>query len=306
MTCSAVARTPRARRSPAATTLISFACGVDRAGVDRRGDHLVDVDVAGASSGSSPCSRDSSMICWTRRDSRSLSLSIRPANRSTASGSSDASCDGLGQQADRADRRLELVADVGDEVAADRLDPALAGAVLDQREHEARAQRRHAGGHRACGQPGAAGEHELGLAGSGRRGAPAATSSQLGDRPSRCRGPGPGRTPARSAFSTTSFSSTTTALLRRTERRSRRRAVRRAPRLGGPSCCCRSLMTPGEDGTAADDGPEQRGQECLRRRIHRSRSYAAGFTGVRPRVRCSGAVFTPRSPLRPDWSPGPT
>ena len=45
----------------------------------------------GVSSGSSAWSRDSSMICWTSRESRSLSVSIRPANRLTASGSSLAS-----------------------------------------------------------------------------------------------------------------------------------------------------------------------------------------------------------------------
>ena len=45
----------------------------------------------GVSSGSSACSRDSSMICWTSRPSRSLSVSIRSANRLTASGSSEAS-----------------------------------------------------------------------------------------------------------------------------------------------------------------------------------------------------------------------
>ena len=45
----------------------------------------------GFSSGSSDCSRDSSMICCTSRPSRSVSRSIRSANRLTASGSSDAS-----------------------------------------------------------------------------------------------------------------------------------------------------------------------------------------------------------------------
>ena len=86
------------------------------------------------------------MICCTSRVSRSLSVSIRPANRFTASGSSAASLHGLGEQPDRADRGLQLVADVGDEVAADRLDPALAGAVLDQRQHQPGAERRHPGG----------------------------------------------------------------------------------------------------------------------------------------------------------------
>ena len=45
----------------------------------------------GVSSGSSAWSRDSSMICWTSRLSRSVSVSIRSANRLTASGSSEAS-----------------------------------------------------------------------------------------------------------------------------------------------------------------------------------------------------------------------
>ncbi len=45
----------------------------------------------GASSGSSSWSRDSSMICCTSRDRRSDSVSIRPANRRTATGSSAAS-----------------------------------------------------------------------------------------------------------------------------------------------------------------------------------------------------------------------
>ena len=39
----------------------------------------------------------------------------------------------LGQQAQRADRRLELVADVGDEVATNGLEPASFGDVLDAR-----------------------------------------------------------------------------------------------------------------------------------------------------------------------------
>ena len=47
--------------------------------------------MTGRSSGSWPCSRDSSMICCTSLESRSLSVSIRPAKRCTASGSSAAS-----------------------------------------------------------------------------------------------------------------------------------------------------------------------------------------------------------------------
>ena len=100
----------------------------------------------GVSSGSSAWSRDSSMICCTRRVSRSLSVSIRPANRLTASGSSLASDTASASSLIAPTGRLQLVADVGDEVAAYGLDPALAGAVLDQGQHQVRAQRRDPGG----------------------------------------------------------------------------------------------------------------------------------------------------------------
>ena len=80
-------------------------------------------------SGSAPCSRDRSISSRTSRASRSASWRIRAAKRCTASGSSAAPCDRLGQQRQRADRRLQLVPDVGDEVAADRLDPAGLGDV---------------------------------------------------------------------------------------------------------------------------------------------------------------------------------
>ena len=43
--------------------------------------------------------------------------------------------EGLGQQAQRAHRRLELVADVGHEVAPDLLEPPALGDVLDERDH---------------------------------------------------------------------------------------------------------------------------------------------------------------------------
>jgi hypothetical protein len=51
--------------------------------------------------------------------------------------------DGLGQQGQPADRCLELVADVHDEVATDLLDPSSLGTVLHEQEHEAAAQRSH-------------------------------------------------------------------------------------------------------------------------------------------------------------------
>ena len=48
----------------------------------------------------------------------------------------------LGEQADRADRRLQLVADVGDEVAAHRVEPERLGAVLGEQQDVARAEPR--------------------------------------------------------------------------------------------------------------------------------------------------------------------
>ena len=86
------------------------------------------------------------MICCTSRVSRSLSVlhpAGEPLDRLRVVGGV---AHRLGEQPDRADRGLELVADVGDEVAADRLDPALAGAVLDEGQHQPGAQRRDPGG----------------------------------------------------------------------------------------------------------------------------------------------------------------
>ena len=66
--------------------------GVHPAAVDRVDQHLVDRRPPPASaSGSSACSRDSSMIWATRSVSRADSIPIRPANRRTAGGSSAAS-----------------------------------------------------------------------------------------------------------------------------------------------------------------------------------------------------------------------
>ncbi len=45
----------------------------------------------------------------------------------------------LGEQAERAHRGLQLVADVGDEVAADLLQPSSLGHVVDDGDHPERA-----------------------------------------------------------------------------------------------------------------------------------------------------------------------
>ena len=103
---------------------------------------------------------------------------------------------GLGQQPDRADGGLQLVADVADEVAAYGLDPALAGAVLDQRQHQPRAERRDPGGHVARRHAGA-GHHQLGLADLPVAAYLLDQRRELGRDQLAARGPAPWRTPAR-------------------------------------------------------------------------------------------------------------
>ena len=49
-------------------------------------------------------------------------------------------CERLGEQADRADRRLELVADVGDEVAAHLVEAVRLGAVVGEQQDVARSR----------------------------------------------------------------------------------------------------------------------------------------------------------------------
>ena len=88
--CSSLPRTFRSC-TPLDDDLDATVVRVDGRRVDGSGDDLVHRHHHGASSGSSSWSRDSSMICCTRRDRRSDSVSIRPANRRTATGSSAAS-----------------------------------------------------------------------------------------------------------------------------------------------------------------------------------------------------------------------
>ena len=138
--------------------------GVDRAGVDARPRWPRRWTTGiGASSGSSPCSRDSSMTCWTSRESRSLSISIRSEKRLTASGSSAASCTASASSRIAPTGVFSSWLTLADEVAAYGLDPALAGAVLDQRQHQPGAERRDPGGHVPRRHAGA-GHHQLGLA----------------------------------------------------------------------------------------------------------------------------------------------
>ena len=82
---------------------------------------------------SSDSMRERSSRSSMMRLTRKASLWMRPARRwaTSGSGSDDQR---LGQQAQRAHRRLELVADVGHEVAADLLEPAALRDVLDERD----------------------------------------------------------------------------------------------------------------------------------------------------------------------------
>ena len=85
------------------------------------------VDAARARCTASPSSsiRDSSSRSSIVRASRSASSTIRSARRSTTSGSSS-STSVSASSAQRADRRLQLVADVGDEVGAHGVEPRAA------------------------------------------------------------------------------------------------------------------------------------------------------------------------------------
>ena len=131
-------------------------------------------------------SRDRSTISLTSWASRSDSTCIRLANRSTASGSSLASSTASASSAEPADRGLELVADVGDEVAADLLDPAGLGVVLDEQQHVAAAQRRDPRLHdRPAAAQRPAGQVELGLADDPVAAHLAREVAQLGVRPAR-------------------------------------------------------------------------------------------------------------------------
>ena len=89
----------------------------------------------------------------------------------------------LGQQAERPDRRLQLVADVGHEVAADRLEPAALGDVVDRRRAR-RCRRRSSSGVAAMT--------------SVRRGGPNRSSGRAGGRrPASARRPAARRWPPR-------------------------------------------------------------------------------------------------------------
>ena len=255
----------------------------------------------GASSGSSSWSRDSSMICCTRRERRSDSVSIRPANRRTATGSSAASHTASGEQPDRADRRLELVGDVGDEVAAHRLHPPLAGAVLDQGQHQRRGQRRHPHGD-VAGRHALTGHQQLGLADLA---VAAYLRHQLGELVRHQAGAGHQAHGVRRGA----------GLQHRVvapddDRAAAQHREHRGDALGhrglvgvGHAALLALADVPREHAATGHQRTDQRGDERLRRRVH-VKNRTQRFTRVLASATAPRRVFTARSPRDAIWSPG--
>ena len=106
--------------------------------------------------------------------------------------------DRLGQQVERPDRGLQLVADVGDEVTPDRLDATFTSAILDQDEHELAAQWRHPRSDVPEHGRGRAAGSSLVLADLPVAAYLANELEQLGHLDARPRGPGPSRAQERS------------------------------------------------------------------------------------------------------------
>ena len=93
----------------------------------------------GSATGSPPCSRDSvDQVLDDVGQADGLVLHA-PGEPAYGLGVVGGVLDRLGQQRQRADRGLELVADVGHEVAADRVDAAQLGEVLGEDQDQARA-----------------------------------------------------------------------------------------------------------------------------------------------------------------------
>ena len=137
------------------------------------------------------------MISLTSWVSRAASPCIRVGEPADRLGVVAGVQHGLGEQRQRADRGLELVADVGDEVAAYVVDAAGLGAVLDQQQDVRAAQRRDPG---ADDEPAAtqrpAGQLELDLPDLPVRGAPGGPGRPARRGSARRRGPDRRRTPS--------------------------------------------------------------------------------------------------------------
>ena len=244
------------------------------------------------------------MICCTSRVSRALSVCIRPANRVTASGSSAASWTASASRFSAPDRGLQLVRDVGDEVAADRLDAALAGAVLDQREHQPAARAaRPARSRAAARRPG-----PRDITSSVSRICPSRrtcrTSSASSSTATSLSRTSPKAYAGAEALRTSSFSSTTSALERRTESTVAMPGGHGGLLDGRRLVHLRLADPPREDDAGAEHRAEQREEERLRRTVHGSivRPVSSGVRLVRGSLTCAFSDCSPR--VHASSSPG--
>ena len=202
--------------------------------------------------------------------------------------------DRLGEQADRADGRLQLVADVGHEVAADRLDALLARAVLDQDQHQPGAQRAPRG-RSACGRcHRRRGELELALA-------DLAVAADLRDEVDAARArravlprTSPKAYAGAEALTTWSDSSTTTALERRMLSTAATPAcTTRLLDAGAGVCCWRSLMCHASTAPPATR-PRRSRRAPAASSDPRSPSYASAHGPASPSGRAGADSVHPR------------
>ena len=200
--------------------------------------------------------------------------------------------DGLGQQPDRADGGLELVADVGHEVAPHRLDPPLAGAVLDEGQHQPGAQGATRAVRVRSKPPSAAGRSMSFSRICPSRRTWATMSSSSGTRTVLPR-TSPKAYAGAEALSTWSDSSTTTALERRTLSTAATPAWTTGSSTWGRVWRCRSLMCQASTAPPAMMAPTIAARRSLRRRIH---AHIVRIAHPRDAVPDTGRrVFTRRS-----------
>ena len=206
------------------------------------------------------------MICCTSRDSRSDSVSIRPAKRRTATGSSAASHAASASSLIAPTGVLQLVGDVRHEVATHLLDPTLARAVLDQREHQRGGERsapdRHVAWRRALTR-----HQQLRLADLA---VTADLGDQLGERWDIRLVPDtrPIAYAGALAFTTVSSPPTTTALLRRTDSTEATPAGTAGSSTSGAIRCWRSLTCHATNSTTRHERSDERREKGLRGRVH--------------------------------------
>ena len=208
---------------------------------------------SGDSSGSSPCSRDSSITCWTMTVSRSLSITIRSEKRLTASGSSAASW--TASASSRIAPTGVLSSWLTLATKSRRTSSTRRSRVRSSTRASTRREPRGATRTVTCRAGRGRGASPARSRGSGRRGVPRSTnvaSSEVTSDVPRTR---PIAYAGADAFSTTSESSTMTALLRSTDRTAATAGGTAGSSTGGWSCCWRSLMCQASTAPPATTAP---------------------------------------------------